>query len=950
MEKHNLFISYSWDSEEHKGWTKNIADRLEEFNEFHIAFDQYDLDSFEDKNLFMEQGVFQTDIVLVIVTTAYVEKANGRLGGVGIETKMSVSRHWEESSSLGKSKIIPLLREGEILPNYLKEKFFIDFRSDDNFEKSFHDLLKHIIDDAKERRPTKKHSIHQLPPIKNLTRIEDFLKINHKKRKLVFDKSETTDFSSKNRIKFELWETRSPSIDYYLFLFENITLSSTIKRFCELVKRDKIKIKTLTVLRENRSEKGYLRRMLLENGIDLELTELTYSEYIWDFCIDDDAKNNKGTYKNPFFIDQPLVDKNDEQELGPAFEYIIKQLNLPQQSAAKIIVAPGGTGKTTLCQHIAGHYQGSGNAVSVLMQSEELKSEGFGVLSENTKIESVYDLYETYARICERQGDGGFIFDKVTFEVALLTGKLVLIIDGIDEFISIFPEMFNLDLFLQSIDDLNNELASSKIIVTSRNDVFNEAITAKYENIDKYNLLGFDNKACDKYLKKRFGKYDNSEKMIRKVLSNIEPLIIKDKDERIMPFIVDLLSSIVEDASENDDIRLDLSFDGKDYKSNEDITDYLVYSILRRESVRQSIEIKISEVLDLFLEIAASYTEIFPRAVLEELVSAYYSENAENLTGKLLKNPLIELDKEYCRFKYDFISDYFRGLSIINSITKKRSDDDFVLLASKYAFGHGGAFKEVIKYFNSRSEEFIECAQKILKDIRRGISLEDVFSKRDIKFKAISFFVEVLSFINGVSTSKEEFSDVIKRLFSANGEIKHLAIYGNAKTIDFSGMRVVGSRFVGYNGFTSSKFEGARFVNCYFEGINGNSISESFKADMFESCRLGDLENIIDVVKQKLENNREVLEKELRKFFGSFFRRNKFTDQKKAFVKFSDRTGLNSAFFNELIKRGIIVIFNEKADETYYSISDHYKDSVYGFLVNNKIDKKTEEIIKIVEK
>ena len=49
-EKYKLFISYSWDSNEHQKWAKNLADKLEEFDEIHVVFDQYDLDSFEDKN------------------------------------------------------------------------------------------------------------------------------------------------------------------------------------------------------------------------------------------------------------------------------------------------------------------------------------------------------------------------------------------------------------------------------------------------------------------------------------------------------------------------------------------------------------------------------------------------------------------------------------------------------------------------------------------------------------------------------------------------------------------------------------------------------------------------------------------------------------------------------------------------------------------------------------
>ncbi|WP_265460745.1 SEFIR domain-containing protein, partial [Aeromonas salmonicida] len=64
METKKIFISYSWDNEVHKQWTLNLANQLEEYSELHITLDQYDLDSFSDKNHFMESGVFDNDYVI----------------------------------------------------------------------------------------------------------------------------------------------------------------------------------------------------------------------------------------------------------------------------------------------------------------------------------------------------------------------------------------------------------------------------------------------------------------------------------------------------------------------------------------------------------------------------------------------------------------------------------------------------------------------------------------------------------------------------------------------------------------------------------------------------------------------------------------------------------------------------------------------------------------------
>lgn len=258
MENKRIFISYSWDSQSHKDWALNFSNKLEEYFELHVTFDQYDLDSFEDKNHFMEKGVFENDIIIILVTPKYVEKANERLGGVGIETKMSSARHWEETLSQGQSNIILVLCEGSDVPNYLKEKFFIDFRDKSKYESSFENLIKHINGTSKISRPFKKRSIATKPIHKDLTKIDEFLKINHKRRRLVFDRNETTDFSGSNRIKFELWETKSPAVDHYLFLFDNIVLKPTVQRLCELIKKEKIHITRLTVLRSKKGDRGYM--------------------------------------------------------------------------------------------------------------------------------------------------------------------------------------------------------------------------------------------------------------------------------------------------------------------------------------------------------------------------------------------------------------------------------------------------------------------------------------------------------------------------------------------------------------------------------------------------------------------------------------------------------------------------------------------------------------------
>ncbi|EJB8540397.1 TIR domain-containing protein [Vibrio parahaemolyticus] len=933
-----IFISYSWDGDDHKEWVRRFSDRLEEIYEIHVTFDQYDLDSRVDKNHFMEKGIFENDFVLAIITDEYKDKANNRQGGVGIESYLATSKYWDEMLKYGQSNILPILKGGEEVPRYLKGKFYLDFRDDSKFEEKIDELLCYINGDSIVKRPTKKTSILKKKPNKNLTRIEDFLKINYKKRNLVFDRKECTDFSSSNkRIKFEFWETKSPRVNHYLFLFDNIIIKNTIIKLCELIKRDHVKVTSLTVIKSGKSDKGYISRIMSDCGVDIDVTELTYDEYIWDYCIDDDAKNDDDIYTIPYFIDQSLVSDNDNLDLGPSFDFLKNKFLEDEQSTASVVIAPGGTGKTTLCSFLVKYFQKDKDVIPVFIQAEEIKKLSGHLVKQ--RIDNIFDLYEVYSSVCVNQ-DEDYVFDKITFEVALLTGKIILVIDGLDELTSIFPEGFELESFLKSIDEINKELASSKVLLTSRNDVISDELYNKFNNINKYTLLGFDKVTCKRYLTKRFSAYEeeSKERMIKKSLYNINPLIERDSNQRILPFVVDLLSSLVEKSRKNESIDFSLSFDGKNYESNESLTDYLVYSILRREYIRQSLEISIDDVLEIFMELAETRGDSFPKSELESLVGAFYTENANDVTEKLLRNPLIEINESsVCSFKYDFIAEYFISLKIIHYVNSCSKSESFYKLMARHAYGESNVFKDVCDYFDSREVNFNRNASVIISSLKEGLTNEDVFHINDLRFKSISFIVNVLLVINK-GRNKKDISDLIFSLFDNGSVISFFSIYGKGRGLDFSNRHVVCSRFIGNTSFLSSKFSNSKFSSCYFDSVYSNKATD-IKSEMFDSCRLGDLESVIDRIKSEDESNRDLLEKELRKFFGGFLNGNNFKDQKRSYIKLSDKVkSIDKNFFDELVHQKVLFVKREKSNEKYYAISPSHQDSIYSMYHNNNFD------------
>lgn len=147
------FISYSWDDDAHKDWTREFADTLAS-NGIEIILDQYDLRPGQDRFQFMESSVRDADAVLCICTPTYVNKANARSSGVGAETSLITPQFFERMNSA--KQFIPIIRRAQLqalTPDYLSSLIFIDFRNDAEYATRIDELLRHLFDEPRHRKP-----------------------------------------------------------------------------------------------------------------------------------------------------------------------------------------------------------------------------------------------------------------------------------------------------------------------------------------------------------------------------------------------------------------------------------------------------------------------------------------------------------------------------------------------------------------------------------------------------------------------------------------------------------------------------------------------------------------------------------------------------------------------------------------------------------------------------
>lgn len=155
MENPKVFISYSWHPKENQIRVQQLAERLSS-DGVHVIIDIWDLQDGQDKNKFMEQMVVNPEVkkVLLICNKEYVEKANTRKGGVGVESTIVSEEIYENSDQ---TKFIPIVYEYEndkaCIPVFAKSRLFIDLSSDEKYEEGYDQLLRDIYDKPRFQRP-----------------------------------------------------------------------------------------------------------------------------------------------------------------------------------------------------------------------------------------------------------------------------------------------------------------------------------------------------------------------------------------------------------------------------------------------------------------------------------------------------------------------------------------------------------------------------------------------------------------------------------------------------------------------------------------------------------------------------------------------------------------------------------------------------------------------------
>ena len=132
-----VFISYKWEDDERNRWVENLYFELRRHG-IDAKLDRYEVPLGGSFTQYMSSKIEQCKRVLFVITPASVEAANKGKGGIGFETQLANSIRM---SGDREAFIIPILREGSVSPNFLRDYRWIDFRDDTEYNDKLAELI-----------------------------------------------------------------------------------------------------------------------------------------------------------------------------------------------------------------------------------------------------------------------------------------------------------------------------------------------------------------------------------------------------------------------------------------------------------------------------------------------------------------------------------------------------------------------------------------------------------------------------------------------------------------------------------------------------------------------------------------------------------------------------------------------------------------------------------------
>lgn len=681
---------------------------------------------------------------------------------------------------------------------------------------------------------------------------------------------------------------------------------------------------------------------------------------------------SKITYDTPkVFINTTIFEKDlktNESVYRIADQNFINSWYKKDNSPVLVLIGKAGIGKTTIAQYFSNIITSANeNTKNILINSVEVKRRLIDDYKDNSKI----NLYDIYQSSINKQS----FLDEKYFRYNLDTGNIFLIIDGIDELISKVNN-FEISDFLDSVNEYNQQIKNSKIIITCRNEFWD----ATDHKVQTLNLLSFDIKQTKEFFQSTFNKESNQRKYERALDLAVDFHKNNDEESKNIyhPYALDLITKII-----RDDVLLKEKLNTRILNPKKYTTDYIIAKMCFRENYllgkSRITNLSIDEQVKVFQYISIVKNGITNLEELEESVffginkniSASQDFETNKLTKSFSSHPLLTEHDDTIKFTYDFLVDFFKATYLAFYLDLELDklielEDDFLKILEDCSFGSQLVI-DIAERVKSWGDKEVTYIQFLIEKIT-----DSSFSLRK-KIKLYSGVFNIVYEINkkflkdeGLEPNKIENTKLLKKIYGEY-HVKHLCMLNISEKIEFNfnGVKLFENcHFYKYPSFWGNiDHKCNEFLNCSFRelGIKTSQKSLEWVIDLdytnfgFNSQSIFNLSSNVGMDSEFLEQFNKSKGKDISikedvdaltsRFIDFFWRRNHLQSQNhtlsdtsckipfvQKFRTFSDLP-ITLDKFMELVKELELIEFSKYKGIEKVNISKKYRPEITEYLV-----------------
>lgn len=755
------------------------------------------------------------------------------------------------------------------------------------------------------------------------------------------------------KIGFQLYKEFDTVIQkniYYLYLYDGIIQSHTLE-YLKLKQEELFIWKLLIVFLPK--EINQLDFEARKNNINKKFKPVNtfyIDEFIRDSCTPKASfDNDSNTFLDiTNFILPTFETKGISKELD-VNSYINGWL-LKDSEPILVVKGTGGIGKTTFARYIADSAVKLAPKTSVLfIDSVQIKDN----LLKRSKYSNQIGIYSFYEALFDYEGSTDGKLSEELFKLNVDAGNILIIIDGLDEVISKIPN-FDIDIFLQSINESSCELGDGKVIITCRTHFWNmsKEFANEFEIIE---LNPFNKEQTTQFFIKSFTNRKKCEKALK--LASDFKLPNEESNGFFHPYVLDIIRSII--STEQEDIVIDLSTLNSKLLNPSIKNDYIIYRVCDRERMRIG-QINVDDQVKFFIYLAYEKGGVIHSSRFKAEIEKALEHHVDSVNIEAFKShPFLHNVETLTKFRYDFFIELFKSIYIAKFFNYESDSNEitnhFIEIICDNCWYGSGINSEIVSRVNHWTEDDVLFVSDVINQINLDLKIE---LKQKRLVIANLFNIALLINHRFINNNIDSNTELLKDLFEKNERtIANLCIINlnSDKPIrfDFSGLEIENGYIDSYNSFYNCNFnsETTRFKNCNISNVNQSSSGIALSKNMFVECVYD--KNIEEAIRESETNSTNTASNAkvfLNSFFHLFFSNGRLGRQWEDSIirpRFNgiDKFGYGYKIAINILKENdVLVITNERA-RNKFAINEKCKVDVAKFVQDGTISSLISKLI-----